>query len=407
MTKANEISSAAASRATPVRRSSRSPRAARATPASGRSPRCRAARTRGARQAAWRRSICRRRRDHRLRPPGGSGSDSFAREPTTRWRAYARASTGGGRIGIRWRGPASSHAPRPAPALSPGSGLRPRLHPPSAAGRPRHLERDRRSRRARRRRPDLRPDVAPKCGRGGGPPRAALDRLIDFELLAAAAAATASPAADPDVAEARDQVAVQLLLERELETRLGKDAIPDDVLRDLYQKALSVFVHPRLVEVGLLIVYTGARMKDEPRARGDRHRPRSRSLRARQTSDARGDGRRWRSSRRWHERKVQFTRDLAGARRTVPDRGRPGGRDAVATPATPRRWSSTRWAASSPVTSRNGRPRTSPSSRPATSCATRCTSGGKGAVPGVRPGRREPPPHRSLPRAIRARGGRR
>ncbi len=59
---------------------------------------------------------------------------------------------------------------------------------------------------------------------------------------------------------------MQLLLERELEPHLGKDAIPDDVLRDLYQKALSVFVHPRLVEVGLLIVYTGARMKDEPRA---------------------------------------------------------------------------------------------------------------------------------------------
>src|SRR3954470_5294429 len=69
-------------------------------------------------------------------------------------------------------------------------------------------------------------DIAAEVRRGGGPPRAALDRLCDFARPAAGAAPTSSPAADPDVAEARDQVAVQLLLERELETRLGRAAIP-------------------------------------------------------------------------------------------------------------------------------------------------------------------------------------
>jgi hypothetical protein len=150
-------------------------------------------------------------------------------------------------------------------------------------------------------------DVAAEMRRGGGPPRAALDRLIDFELLAAAAAPTTSPAADPDVAEARDQVAVQLLVERELETHLGKDAIPDDVLRDLYQKAQSVFVHPRLVEVGLLIVYTGARMKDQPRAEAIAT---AHALEA-YVRDKPATPENWKAlamQPAWHDRKVQFAR---------------------------------------------------------------------------------------------------
>ncbi len=94
--------------------------------------------------------------------------------------------------------------------------------------------------------------------------RAALDDLIDFELLAAAAAG--QTAQDPDVVEARARAEVQRLIERDLEPRLSKEAIPDAVLRQVYDKARSVFVHPRLVEVAMLSVYTGARMKDEPRA---------------------------------------------------------------------------------------------------------------------------------------------
>src|SRR5690349_24285442 len=33
-----------------------------------------------------------------------------------------------------------------------------------------------------------------------------------------------------------------------------------------YERARSAFVHPRLVEIAILSVYTGARMKAEPRA---------------------------------------------------------------------------------------------------------------------------------------------
>ncbi len=150
-------------------------------------------------------------------------------------------------------------------------------------------------------------DVAAEMRRGGGSPRAALDRLVDFELLAAAAAHTVTPATDTDVGEARDQAAVQLLLERELEPHLGKDSIPDDVLRGLYQKALSVFVHPRLVEIGLLLVYTGARMKAEPRTQAlETARALEAYVHAKPASpDA------WRAiaaEPAWRDRKVQFTR---------------------------------------------------------------------------------------------------
>lgn len=150
-------------------------------------------------------------------------------------------------------------------------------------------------------------ELAAEIRRGGGSPRAALDRLIEFELLAEAAAATVSPATDDEVAEARDQAAVQLLLERELEPRLGKDSIPDDVLRGLYQKAESVFVHPRLVEIGLLVVYTGARMKDLPRAEAVA------TARALETAvhGQPATAESWKALATlpaWRDRKVQFTR---------------------------------------------------------------------------------------------------
>jgi hypothetical protein len=100
----------------------------------------------------------------------------------------------------------------------------------------------------------------------GKPPRAALDELIQFELLALAAANVVSPS-DPDVGKAQAAAAVATLIAHEIEPRLGKQEIPDAVLRDVYEKARKAFVHPRLVEVAMLNVYTGARMKDAPRAR--------------------------------------------------------------------------------------------------------------------------------------------
>src|SRR5579872_3566366 len=112
----------------------------------------------------------------------------------------------------------------------------------------------------------LRSQVAAAMRATGKDERSALDDLIHFELLARAAAATIAPA-DPNVREAVEAMMVQRLVEKELEPHLGKGDIPDDVLQGIYEKARKVFVHPRLVNVAMLNVYTGARMKPEPRAR--------------------------------------------------------------------------------------------------------------------------------------------
>jgi hypothetical protein len=109
-------------------------------------------------------------------------------------------------------------------------------------------------------------DVAGEMRRSGTATRAALDAVIDRELLAAAAA-RAIDGGDPDLRDTRRRAMVEAMLERELEPRIGRGDIPDSELRAVYDRARSFFVHPRLVEVGLLTVYTGARMKDEPRAR--------------------------------------------------------------------------------------------------------------------------------------------
>ncbi|HVR62083.1 MAG TPA: peptidyl-prolyl cis-trans isomerase [Polyangia bacterium] len=112
----------------------------------------------------------------------------------------------------------------------------------------------------------LRSDVAIQMRATHQTERQALDQLIRFELLARAAAASISPS-DPDVRAATDAMLVQRLIERDLEPHLTKADIPDDVLRGVYERAQKVFVHPRLVEVAMLNVYTGARMKPEPRAK--------------------------------------------------------------------------------------------------------------------------------------------
>lgn len=113
--------------------------------------------------------------------------------------------------------------------------------------------------------PIHRSEVQSEMRRTGKDARHATQELVDFELLAVAAAPSTD--ADPDVRQSGRQAMVQAMLEHELEPRLGKAAIPDAELAAIYDKARSAFVHPRLVEIGILTVYTGGRMKAEPRAR--------------------------------------------------------------------------------------------------------------------------------------------
>jgi hypothetical protein len=106
--------------------------------------------------------------------------------------------------------------------------------------------------------------VLAEAKRSGKTPREALSDLVVFHLLAERARrADWRPvgSSDPNVKSAL----VQRLLERDLEPRLRVEAVPDSVIRPLYEQAKSSFVHPRLVEIGVLAIYTGERMKPEPR----------------------------------------------------------------------------------------------------------------------------------------------
>jgi hypothetical protein len=106
--------------------------------------------------------------------------------------------------------------------------------------------------------------VLAEAQRSGKTPRDALAGLIDEDLLSDLARGLGRlppPTDDPDVKD----VLVERLLERDLEPSLDVSAIPDSALRPLYEKVRNSFVHPRLVEIGVLAVYTGELMKEAPR----------------------------------------------------------------------------------------------------------------------------------------------
>jgi hypothetical protein len=108
-------------------------------------------------------------------------------------------------------------------------------------------------------------EVVAQAERTGKAPRLALDDLVAFHLLAEKARATG---VQPDAVTAiPHELLVQRLLEREFEPSTRPSDIPDDELRRLYERGKDTYVHPRLVEVAILAVYTGDLMKPERRAK--------------------------------------------------------------------------------------------------------------------------------------------
>jgi hypothetical protein len=95
-------------------------------------------------------------------------------------------------------------------------------------------------------------------------PRQALDELIAFHLLAEKAREGGLRPEDFASAVPRELL-VQRLLEREFEPLTGARDVGDDELRRLYERGKDAYVHPRLVEVAILAVYTGDLMKAERR----------------------------------------------------------------------------------------------------------------------------------------------
>ena len=106
--------------------------------------------------------------------------------------------------------------------------------------------------------------VLAEAERTGNTPRAALAGLIDKNLAAEAVHSLGRAMPTTDDADVKSALA-QRFIERELEPRLTLAAIPDSALRPLYERAHDTFAHPRLVEIGILAVYTGALMKGAPR----------------------------------------------------------------------------------------------------------------------------------------------
>ena len=96
-------------------------------------------------------------------------------------------------------------------------------------------------------------------------PRKALDELISLDLLAEKARRTSHFLPDWHEPELRSAL-VERLIERDVLPQVQRDSVPEQELRSIYQKAINKFVHPRLVDAGFLIVFTGARMKANARA---------------------------------------------------------------------------------------------------------------------------------------------
>ena len=108
-------------------------------------------------------------------------------------------------------------------------------------------------------------EVEAETARSRGTPREAMDELILLHLLAEKAHRKNPFRPDWFEPELRSALA-ERLIERDLWPQIQRDSVPDQELRAIYQNAIISFVHPRLVDAGFLIVFTGPYMKREPRA---------------------------------------------------------------------------------------------------------------------------------------------
>lgn len=106
--------------------------------------------------------------------------------------------------------------------------------------------------------------VAAKAKATGRHTPQALEEIVDTYLLAELAlhrGLAADVSQDSDVRSAM----VQRLLEREAEPSLRGETLPEELLRSAYEKAIDYFVHPRIVEIAVLAIQTGAHMQKDAR----------------------------------------------------------------------------------------------------------------------------------------------
>ena len=154
-------------------------------------------------------------------------------------------------------------------------------------------------------------EVQAQMARSRGTLREALDELISLHLLAEKAH-RANPFRpdwfDPELRSAL----VERLIERDVWPQVQRDSMPDQDLRAIYQSAISTFVHPRLVDAGFLIVFTGPRMKPAPRADREKDAKALAATVAARRIDGPQDFEAIGSDPAWSARNVIYRRSLQG-----------------------------------------------------------------------------------------------
>lgn len=98
-------------------------------------------------------------------------------------------------------------------------------------------------------------DVTRQAAATGADVRAALDELVALELLSQRAARQTFARGEEARAGLR-QVLAQAYVQREIEPRLGLEAVPESLLRKAYERTRAGHVHPRLRRVALLQLFT-------------------------------------------------------------------------------------------------------------------------------------------------------
>jgi hypothetical protein len=155
-------------------------------------------------------------------------------------------------------------------------------------------------------------EVEAEMVRSGTTPRQALDNLISLHLLAETARPQQgfSPQWMSDV-ELKSALA-ERLIDREVAPKLVRESVPDAELKGIYQKAIKAFVHPRLVDIAVLAVYTGPLMKKEPRLKRAETARALAAYLATRTIRGPEDFEAIAKDPAWQDRKVSFGRFLQG-----------------------------------------------------------------------------------------------
>jgi len=141
-----------------------------------------------------------------------------------------------------------------------------------------------------------------------GDRRRALDDRILFELLAQEAARQDLPPDKPDEHAALVAAEAQRLVERDIEPQLTRASISDADVRAVYERNKPRFVHGRLVQAAVVHVFTGARMKAEPRAKAEQNARLLRAALDQHPPRSATELEAFVSQREWTERNVGLTK---------------------------------------------------------------------------------------------------